>query len=136
MMSRASSLLAMTLPPTLPPWLKPQTIVLHQPSGVLFFVQRVQRQRDSGEIWLLDCIEDEVEPDEANVRYALSECTPAVIEDLKPNCIIYRNGRGNIIANPKRQIAPLGEGLGLGLCPVYLAAISFAKAFGGEIINS
>jgi hypothetical protein len=120
-----------------PPWLQPNSLVVHQPSGVIFVVIRLQKEKgkDASEIWLLDMpLEETIKTtSKTNVkRYRLSECDRATLSHFVTPQTVYYQGKPLLI--PTAENFVLEENNRLILDPVYQAALDLAVAFDGEIL--
>ncbi|MDX2213480.1 MAG: hypothetical protein SFY66_09345 [Oculatellaceae cyanobacterium bins.114] len=116
-----------------PLWLHPNALVYHQPSDTVFVVHRLQQQRGTNALVLLPAL---LEGDQAK-RYLLSQCDRAWWHHFaQPRCVMDR-GESVWVDQPQQQLAIVGSGDAqrLELNQVQDAALKFAEAFGGEIIQ-
>jgi hypothetical protein len=135
-----------------PPWLKPNTLVLHEPSATLFVLKKLQKQKGGEELLLLSCEAAPTPPtaltkEESHIlRCPLSECRPAQWSDVQgQNVVIYEDGGRRLLTHPTRQLAQIPieasedrlSSYTLEPDPVYDAAQSLAvfMGFGSTVLE-
>jgi hypothetical protein len=116
-----------------PLWLHPHALVYHHPSDTVFAVHRLQQQRGTDVLVLLTAAQSVGSTE----RYLLSHCERAWWHHFaQPRYVIDRE-EPVLVDQPQHQLAIVGSGDAqrLELNEVREAALNFAEAFGGEIIQ-
>ncbi|MBD2465119.1 hypothetical protein H6G89_29360 [Oscillatoria sp. FACHB-1407] len=116
-----------------PLWLHPHALIHHRPSDTIFVVHRLQQQRGTNALVLLTAPQD-ADPSE---RYLLAQCDRAWWHHFTRPRPVIDQGTSIWIDQPQNQLAIAGSGDAqrLELNEVREAALNFAEAFGGEIIQ-